>query len=695
MHRLKYIQIFVLFMLSGCAVAGTSSAGQPVIANTRSAMSAAGPSTEDNPLERPFETPSAVTITPTLTVISQETFSGTELVEPAIQDPINVQDEVTRSLSTLLPPVRDDLRLAMAYRGLLVGEDELQNTVANTPAVGSRQTFRIMNVVDNTVDEIEAELVVISEHAYFWFDVDPGSPKPELAEIQRIANEFDDVYELVVKQFGTENKPGIDGDPRLHVVNASAMSVCGVTEDTANQCQIAGLVQPADILPHTVDARSNEREMFVMNAHRFGGDFYLGVLAHEFRHMIEDNYDIADTGWEKEGSATLAAQLAGYPSAGDERGNMFLENPDQQLNNWTDGDTGPYYGQGYLLNRYIYDRFGEALYLQFATSPLPGLQAVDYVAEANELDLDGESLWLDWLVALLIHDEPGAAEKYRFESQGIQKAASTLIENTPVVYHESVSQYAADYYTLPNVADELSFSGNTAVSLLGVDPISGERFWFSQRANNSNPRLTREVNLTGVDQATLIYHVYADIERGYDFAYVSVSVDDGQTWIPLIGEHMQGLDPEDNPAGSAFTNRFYTGRRNYWLKEEIDIGAFAGQKILIRFEYVTDPKLTYGGLALDDIAIPEIDFFDDVESADSAWVAEGFLRATPNLSQKWHLQLVTFEEEGPAVQQYEVNPDGKLSLRLDSLDSIRPPVLIVAALTPTTLMPADYMLNIR
>ena len=54
--------------------------------------------------------------------------------------------------------------------------------------------------------------------------------------------------------------------------------------------------------------------------------------------------------------------------------------------------------------------------------------------------------------------------------------------------------------------------------------------WVAQRANYSNPRLTRTVDLRDVATATLEYAVYADIEQGYDFGYVSVSVDNGRTW---------------------------------------------------------------------------------------------------------------------------------------------------------------------
>ncbi len=180
--------------------------------------------------------------------------------------------------------------------------------------------------------------------------------------------------------------------------------------------------------------------------------------------------------------------------------------------------------------------------------------------------------------------------------------------------------------------------------------------WLANRANYSTARLTRDFDLSGVDSATLTYDVFRDIEQGYDFAYVSVSTDGGQTWQPLVGEAMDGEAFEDNPSGSALAERFYTGRGRDWMPETIDLTPYAGQEIQLRFEYVTDPILTFGGLALDNIAIPEIDFYDDAET-DRGWTAEGFVRGTGYVPQPWFIQLITFEDGAPVVTRIPVEAD--------------------------------------
>ena len=584
-------------------------------------------------------------------------------------------------LSQSQPPERNDISLAAAYWGA--------DSSVPTPApvdgplpIGSRQSFNIGNLEDNTVSQIEAALTAVGDHAYFWFDTD--SAKPDPAALAASAAAFDAIYETNIANFGAENSPGIDGDRRIYIVHAAPAVICG----QAN-CGIAGYFSAENILPQTANPNSNEHEMFIMNADLFGSSFYLNVLGHEFRHMIEDNHDRGDADWVAEGSATLAEDLLGYPQTGQQRGNMFLQNPDQQLNSWTEGNTLPYYGQGYLLNRTIYDRLGADLYRQFATSPAYGLQAVDAVAAANGLDLTGERLWLDWLVMLALHNDPNAPELYRFGGPPLDTVTMTAV-NTPTQIETTVAQYAADYYELPAGSTTIHFQGQTRVPLLPTAPVSGAMMWIAQRANYGNPRLTRIVDLRDAATATLEYAVYADIEQGYDFGYVSVSVDDGRTWQPLIAENMQGLAPEDDPSDSAYADRFYTGRSQTWVEEQVDLSQFAGQLIQLRFEYVTDLILTYGGLALDNIAIPEIGFYDDGETAVAGWQAEGFIRATATVPQPWHLQLITNEHGAPAIEKIALADDQTFTI---TVNADQKAILIIAAAAPFTLEPAQYKLN--
>lgn len=654
---------------------------------------------------------------PTLTLVAPQTSTTTPGSDPATPVPggpastwpepvalpvpfadtavSQAQQATFAALSQARQPERDNIELAQLYQGFS-GEIPVPPLAGAALTVGTTQQLNVLNNDDNTMSAIEVELLVVSDHAYFWFDTGPGSFRPSESDLNEAATAFDDIYENVISFFGSEDNPGVDGDPRVHIVNASPLALCNVTVETAGSCGLAGYFSSFDLLPEVVDAESNGREMFVMNVSNFGSGFYLNVLAHEFRHMIEENYDSGDTDWETEGSAVLAEDLLGFRDSAYSRADLFLSNPDQQLNSWTDGFSLPYYGQGYLMSRYIFDRLGPELYQQFATNPETGLDAVDAIAADNGLALTGEQLWLDWLIALAIHNRNNIPDIYNIQAEGIGTAATELITTFPASFQETVHQNAADYYHLSGSGDvTINFTGSALVPVLDTAAASGESMWYANRANYSHSRLTRAFDLTDVSAATLQYSVYHDIEYGYDYAYLFVSTNDGLSWEPLTAGNMQGLSETDNPSGLALADRFYTGRSEGWQQETVDLSPYAGQNIQIRFAYLTDPILTFGGLAVDNIAIPEIGFYDDAETLADGWVAEGFDRVTAAIPQEWHLQLITQANGTYTVESLPL-VEGQTINHTVSLDNSNgEAILIVAASAPMTLELAHYQLSVE
>jgi hypothetical protein len=270
----------------------------------------------------------------------------------------------------------------------------------------------------------------------------------------------------------------------------------------------------------------------------------------------------------------------------------------------------------------------------------------------------------------------------------------TDVDRFPFTIEEFVHQYAADYYRL--VGDQeltINFNGSALVPLLDVMPASGESMWLANRANYSQVNLTRDVDLTGVATATLNYNVYHDIEPGYDFAYLFISDDDGQSWHSLAAANMQGEN--EDPSNSALTEHFYTGRSELWREESVDLTPYAGQNIALRFVYITDLIKTYGGIAFDNIAIPEIGFYDDAETLAEGWSAEGFERVTATIPQQWHLQLITFVDNQPVIETLELAADQTTSIPVSLAGDDGQAILIIAAHAPMTLEQANYRLDIQ
>jgi hypothetical protein len=247
-----------------------------------------------------------------------------------------------------------------------------------------------------------------------------------------------------------------------------------------------------------------------------------------------------------------------------------------------------------------------------------------------------------------------------------------------------VRQFGADYIEIsPRAGDRFRFEGTGSVRLADTDPYGGQYAWWSNRRNMLSSSLTREVDLGGVDAATLHFTTWHDIESHFDYGYVAVSTDGGRTWETLPGRTSTDDDPNQANYGHG-----YTGVSEGWSREEVDLSPYAGQEVLLRFWYITDPGLNQPGWLIDDIAIPEIGFADDAEDENaSGWTVDGFVRSSNLVPQAYIVQLV---EEGPqtTVRRIELDEEGQATFEL--AEETTRAMLVVSGATRWTSEPAPY-----
>ncbi|MGE5591604.1 MAG: immune inhibitor A domain-containing protein [Bacillota bacterium] len=171
---------------------------------------------------------------------------------------------------------------------------------------------------------------------------------------------------------------------------------------------------------------------------------------------------------------------------------------------------------------------------------------------------------------------------------------------------------------------------NLPPKLLYVNtPYSGTYEWFGGKDDEMDSRLFRSVDLTGKTSAMLSYAAWYDIEEAWDFGFVQVSTDGGATWTPLVTPRMTSEHDPDAMDTIVANLPGYTGNSGGWVTESIDLSAYAAQQILLQFRYMTDWGTTMAGFMVDDIRVTadgQDVFFDDVESMDSAWTADGWTR---------------------------------------------------------------------
>jgi immune inhibitor A len=222
--------------------------------------------------------------------------------------------------------------------------------------------------------------------------------------------------------------------------------------------------------------------------------------------------------------------------------------------------------------------------------------------------------------------------------------------------------------------------------LLSTEAHSGDQFWYSNRGDDSDMRLTRRFDLGDVSQATLRFWTWYDIEAGWDYGYVMVSNDDGATWSILRGDLSTDANPHGNSYGWSYTG--LSGEGPVWVEESISLDDFAGQQILVRFEYITDDALNSPGWAIDDISIPELGYRDDVEAGTAGWQAEGFVQTGNFVPQEHLVQVILFDRE-ITVERLPLleNQSARWQLPLADADHA---VLVVSGLAEVTTEPTNY-----
>ncbi|WP_421380728.1 immune inhibitor A domain-containing protein [Bacillus salacetis] len=146
-------------------------------------------------------------------------------------------------------------------------------------------------------------------------------------------------------------------------------------------------------------------------------------------------------------------------------------------------------------------------------------------------------------------------------------------------------------------------------------PASGENAYFSGSGNDLHNVLSTTVDLTNATSAEFNFKTWYDIEKDWDYAYVTVN-----------GEQIASdITTDTNPYGSNLGNGI-TGSSDGWIDASFDLSAYAGQEVEVAIEYVTDTAVANPGLYADDLSIVvdgEEVLVDDAEG-DAKFTLSGF-----------------------------------------------------------------------
>ena len=526
---------------------------------------------------------------------------------------------------------------------------------------------------------ITATLRIITDHAKWWVQDDISV---DTSALRQNANAFESqVYPTDRQLYGSEWSPGIDGDPRIDIMIARIPGAA------------AGYFNSSDELPLWVNEFSAQREMVYINslAARAGTTYLTDILSHEFCHMIEFGRNKRSSIWFNEGHAQLCEQANGF---GAPHAQSFLRLPDTQLNDWPELEQSqPYYGQAQIFLDFMRQHAGgDDLINAFIDHGIDTPADLDAVLKARgQKGLD--DLYADFVAANAFIGFNSADAATAWTKAPAQNAAAPTDQDkvsSGGKLASVVHNYAARYIELPKQSERITFTGGQRSRLLPTDPHSAATMWWSDRIDGLDSRMQRTIDMTKATSNTMTFWTWYEIEKDYDYGYVAVSTDGGKHWQTLPATTTTTDDPNGQNLGNGFTGTS-GGDKPQWVKEDVDLSAYAGKQIQLRFEYVTDAALSLHGFAIDDISIPGV-LTDDVES-DGGWQANGFLRSTNLVAQRYVVQLLRWTDKGATVDRHIVD-SGTVSIDVDTTNDRRPAYLAVTGLAVRTTEPINFQVSV-
>ncbi|HHT9140963.1 MAG TPA: hypothetical protein ACFYEI_09155 [Candidatus Tripitaka californicus] len=336
----------------------------------------------------------------------------------------------------------------------------------------------------------------IGQNLYvFVNDVDWLRPVTQ-ADVDRIIETFDrstptnpqkGIYQIATEAFG--QPPDKDGDPKIYILISELGEFRGHHFD--------GFFRYLD---QTNEKGSNQLDMLCVDAHDPASEYHLGVLAHEFQHLIHWRYDPEEEGWVNEALSELCMILCGYYT--DKRHvETFLKHTDRPLVAPGHGATS--YGACLLWATYIYDRLGLEFIGRWVREPGQGIKGFEDALKHTAVGAGFKpaptfnSLFADWMVALYINDPGVQNGLYAYKSLSLPFGPFCEdVTSYPSEREGEVSGYGIDYIRFSFPA-----SGGLSITAKGDSP----GFLIEViEPNKENPSLTRVSEHQGKEANILV-----------------------------------------------------------------------------------------------------------------------------------------------------------------------------------------------
>ncbi|MGR3175138.1 MAG: hypothetical protein ACUZ8N_11135 [Candidatus Scalindua sp.] len=324
----------------------------------------------------------------------------------------------------------------------LSAQDGLKD--ASVYKVGDRKEFWTWNLTVMPPEDVKLQATCrgVGENVYVFVSDDVWDVNVFKQDIEKIITAFDHstpetsidkdkgIYEILTETFG--RPPDVDNDHRIYFLISQLGGF--------HSHHFDGYFRFLDELE---GKHSNHTEMLYLDCDDPSDDYYLGIIAHEFQHLIHWQYDRNEEGWISESLSEVAMILCGYYT--DKKHVIrYLNNTDRPL--VSKGHHNVSYGACLLWGTYIYESLGIKFLENLVREKENGVKGFQNTLKSMNIEDDFSTVFGDWLVANYLCSNPVNDEKFKYKS--------ILLPITPTIKHffslpvyESgkVNGYAVDY----------------------------------------------------------------------------------------------------------------------------------------------------------------------------------------------------------------------------------------------------------
>ncbi len=426
---------------------------------------------------------------------------------------------------------------------------------------------------------------------------------------------------------------------------------------------------------------------------------YEGAFAHEFEHLIHFDLDPDEESWVDEGLASLAIYLCGYGHCSGHIAYYLMEHQITSLTFWGKGLAD--YGASYLFSLYLYEHFSGIPFISaLVKEQTDGIEGIEKTLTTFGYQETFNNIFDNWTITNYVDDTEKMGGKYGYNTLDIGTAdtwgysieyglrywatnygqgwddpiKSPFTVDSNWFFNIEPHPYTAHYFRFNNKSTaEISIDGD---NYSGIPSYSGSYEWYSGAKAWAWRSISQTFSIPA-SGATLNFFTYYEIEEDWDYGYVEIYDHDTGEWYTLeapgitvnhVGHKQDNpfVPPGHEPKDYEIAGRWhaFTGYSNGWTPVSMSLCPFAGHTIDIHFRTWQDGSYTLQMMYVDDISIPEIGFFDDVEAGEGGWSTDGWYRTDGKL--KNGFSVTTIDTKWVPTARYP-EPVGNSGMNLHNI----------------------------